>query len=79
MTLKTPKQQLIDILDNLTPEQHTHLLTVAQQLQRSPLPPGTSGNTLLALLDEVAFAEGEADTIMQAIRDNEEIDWDGWK
>lgn len=75
----TLKEQLYATVDQLTPEQQAHLLAVARQLQASPLPPGTSGAALLNALDDFTFAPGEVDTMMTAIRDNEEIDWDGWR
>ena len=74
------KDQIIQELENLTPEQQAHLLGIARQLQRSPLPPGTSGDLLADEVHRFVFPPGALDEMMQAIKECcEEIDWDGWQ
>lgn len=75
----TLKEQLYATLDLLTLEQQSHLLAVARQLQMDSLPVGTAGTILLDSLDHFRFDMGEVNQIMEAIHDNEEIDWNGWQ
>ncbi len=79
METNTIKQQIIDVLDDLTPEQQAQLLTVANGLRRSKLPPGTPGEVLLAKREEFGFTSKDLDEMMQAIREGDEIDWAGWE
>lgn len=74
------KDQIIHELDKLTSAQQEQLLDMARRLQQSPLPPGTSGNVLLAHMDDFQFAPGAVDEMMRAIDAGcERIDWDGWQ
>lgn len=75
----TLKEQLYATLDLLTLEQQSHLLAVARQLQMDSLLVGTAGTILLDSLDQFRFDIGEVNQIMEAIHDNEEIDWNGWQ
>ena len=80
MATPTVKEQIIDELDRLTPSQQAHLLGVARQLQRTPLPPGTPGEVLIEHMDRFTFAPGALDEMMRAIEEDcERIDWDGWQ
>ncbi len=63
------REQIIQQIDYLTPDQQAHLLAVARQLHQSLLPPGTSGDALLAARDRFAFAPGDVDEMMQAIEE----------
>ncbi len=65
----TVKEQLLETLDGLTPQQQAHLLTVARQLQASTPPPGTAGNVLIDALDTFDFAPGEVDVMMTTIEE----------
>jgi len=74
------KQQLIEALDHLTPNQQSYLLGLVHQLQHQSPPLGTDGKALLAAIDQFIFPPGAIEEMMQAIDKNcEEIDWDGWQ
>lgn len=79
MVTPSLREQLIEEVDSLTPDQQAHLLAVARHLRKSTLPPGTPGETLLANMTHFTFAPGAVDEMMQAIEAGcERIDWDGW-
>lgn len=74
------KEQIIQELDHLTPDQQAHLLSIARRLQQSPLPPGTPGEALIALRDQLDFPPGALDEMLAAIEEEtERIDWNGWQ
>ncbi len=82
METNTIKQQIIDVLDDLTPHQQERLLAVANDLRRSKLPPGTPGEVLLAKREEFVDDIEAVRELMQIIEEekaNERIDWDGWQ
>jgi hypothetical protein len=73
------KQQIMDALARLSLEQQNRVLELAQALGTTTLPPGTSGETLLAHAGDFHFEPGELDAMIQAIEDGcERIDADGW-
>ena len=73
------REQIIQQIDYLTPDQQSHLLAVARQLHQSQLPPGTSGDALLSAQGRFSFAPGDVDAMMQTIEEGcGNIDWDGW-
>ena len=74
------KEQILQEVDKLNPEQQEQLLRVARQLQASTLPPGTPGEVLLANAGRFQFAPealGEMQRIIEEER--EKIDWEGWQ
>jgi|tagenome__1003787_1003787.scaffolds.fasta_scaffold17799021_2 hypothetical protein len=72
------KEEIIDQVDKLTPEQQQALLDYAQRLQS--LPAGTPGEVLLEHMNDFDFAPGEVDEMMRAIEEGcERIDLDEWK
>lgn len=59
--MDTVGEQIIEEIDRLTPDQQAQLLTFVRQLchsvlPQSILPPGTSGDALLAAQDHFHFA-----------------------
>jgi hypothetical protein len=73
------KEQIVNELDRLTPDQQQQILTYAKQLV-GVLPSGTSGNVLLNRMDSFHFEPGAVDEMLKIIEaDCERIDWDGWQ
>jgi hypothetical protein len=72
------KDQIIDELDKLTPDQQEKLLNFTKRLQAtSPTP--TSGDLLLAHIDTFSFDPNDLDEIAKAIEEGcEKVDLDGW-
>lgn len=78
--MESVREQILEEIDHLTPDQQAHLLALARQLRQSRLPPGTPGDVLLAARDRFTFAPGDVDEMMQAIEEGcENIDWDSWR
>ena len=74
------KEQILQEVEKLNPQQQKQLLQVARQMQQSTLPLGTPGEVLLADLERYHFEPGELDEMMRVIEEEtERIDWDGWK
>ncbi|MBZ0275965.1 MAG: hypothetical protein K8I60_07470 [Anaerolineae bacterium] len=61
------REQIIQQIDGLTPDQQAHLLAVARHLHQSHLPPGMPGESLLAARDRFTFTPGDVDEMMSAI------------
>ena len=72
------KEQIVQQIDELSPEQQQELLNYARRLQT--MPAGTPGEVLLQHSRDFNFEPGEVDEMMQAIEEGcERIDWDEWK
>jgi hypothetical protein len=69
MATPTIKSQLLDVLDQLLPHQQAQLLEMAQRLQRTAKPQGTSGHNLLAYSEQLALSDEEARAMQNAIED----------
>jgi hypothetical protein len=70
--MDTVREQILEEIDHLTPDQQAQVLSMMRQLRQSTpphsiLPPGTSGDVLLAAQDRFKFSPGDVDEMMQAI------------
>lgn len=73
------KEQLLQEVDRLDPQQQEQLLRMARQMQQQT-PLGTPGEVLLADVERYHFEPGELDEMLRVIEEEtERIDWDGWK
>lgn len=73
------REQILEEVDKLNPQQQEQLLRVARQLQQST-PPGTPGEVLLALAGRFRFAPDALDEMVSIIEEErEKIDWEGWQ
>lgn len=81
MTSISVKEQIIEELDHLSPEQQLQILEYAKSIQSvSQLPKGIPGDRLLARAQEINFpAEALAEIEKAIAEDCERIDWDGWQ
>jgi hypothetical protein len=78
MALPSIKQTLLDEIDKLTAEQQARVLEFTRSLQQ-PLPPATSGEDLIALVQELAFDPADLAAMETAIAEGcGKIDWDEW-
>ena len=74
------KEQLLQEVDRLDPQQQEQLLRMARQMQQRATPLGTPGEVLLADVERYHFEPGELDEMLRVIEEEtERIDWDGWK
>ena len=74
------REQILQEVDKLNPQQQEQLLRVARQLRQPLVLAGTPGEVLLADLDQYQFEPGELDEMLKAIEEEtERIDWDGWQ
>jgi len=74
------REQILEEVDKLDPQQQEQLLRVARQLQQPAALVGLPGEVLLADLDHYQFEPGELDEMLKAIEEEtERIDWDGWQ
>ncbi len=74
------REQILEEVDKLNPQQQEQLLRVARQLQQPATLAGTPGEVMLADLDRYQFEPGELDEMLEAIGEEaERIDWDGWQ
>ncbi len=72
------REQIIQELDQLTPEQQQRLFDYAKRLRA--LPEGTPGNVLLEHMEDFDFEPGEVDDMMQAIEEScEQVNLNEWK
>lgn len=74
------KDQISQEVDRLTTWQQKQLLHLARQMQKSPLPPGTPGEVLLANAERFQYAPEALDEMRKVIEEErEKVDWDGWQ
>lgn len=74
------KEQIIQEVEKLNPEQQEQLLRLVRQMQMPTAPLGTPGEVLLADLDRYQYEPGELDEMLKVIEEEtERIDWDGWR
>jgi hypothetical protein len=73
------KEQIIDGIERLSPDQQVRVLELVQTLRASAPLQGTAGSLLLAHLEKLQFEAGEVDRMMKAIEEDcERVDADGW-
>ena len=78
MAAPSLKQELLKEIDQLTPEQQAQVLQFTRALH-STLPPGTPGNDLIALADQLNFDSDDLAAMEAAINAGcGKIDWDEW-
>lgn len=74
------KEQLLQEVNRLDPQQQEQLLRMARQMRQRATPLGTPGEVLLADVERYQFEPGELDEMLRVIEEEtERIDWDGWK
>lgn len=74
------KEQILLEVDKLTAQQQEQLLHFARQMQKSPLPPGTPGEVLLANAERFQYDLEALDEMRKIIEEErKKIDWDGWQ
>ncbi len=79
MATTSLKEQIIDVLDRLSPAQQAEVLAFTKRLL-NPLPPGTPGEVLLARMNSFQFKPGTLEEMARVIEEDcERIDWDGWE
>lgn len=73
------KEQILQEVEKLNPQQQERLLRLAQQMQQRATPLGTPGEVLLANAHRFDFApEDLADMLRVIEEERENIDWEGW-
>ena len=73
------REQLLNEFDRLSPEKQRQVLEFTRTLD-STLPPGISGEVLLAHMGTFHFEPGDLDEIAQIIEDEfEQIDLNEWQ
>ncbi len=70
MVAPSVKEQLLEQIETLTPEQQQQVLDFMLSLQHSQLPPGTPGEVLLARMGTFQFEAGELEAMQQAIEEH---------
>ena len=72
------KEQILQEVEKLNPQQQAQLLHVARQMQgQTPL--GTPGEVLLANVHRFNFAPEDLAEMVRIIEEEREnIDWEGW-
>ena len=76
MSTLTIKQQIIEKLEHLTPEQQARALDFIASIS---LPPGTPGKEAVRLLSEIKIDLDDLQRMEQAIEEEfEKVDLNGW-
>jgi hypothetical protein len=82
MTVSSVRDQLLSEFDKLSPEHQQRVLEFTRRLHRNQLPPGTPGEVMIALAEELNFSKADLDEMVAAIEDPEsgceKIDWNEW-
>ena len=79
MAARSVKEEIISVLEHLTPEQQRQVLEFTQRMT-TRLSAGTPGEVLMAAAREVNFDPADLEEMQQAIEEGcERIDWDGWR
>jgi hypothetical protein len=74
------REQIIEVIDQLTPEQQTQLLALARNMRDRPPVQGVPGEVWLAAKDRFNFSPDYIDIMMKDIEDEcENIDWASWE
>jgi hypothetical protein len=72
------KNQIVELLDHLSPEQQEQLLIYANIIRGEPTP-GTPADVWLRLMGTFQFEVGELADMGRAIEEGcENIDWESW-
>lgn len=71
-TLPTPKQQILDLLDTLSPEDLERVLQFIQTMHEE-LPPGIPGDELIAFFNQFEITPQEADEMTKILDEIEQM------
>ena len=76
----TVKEEIINQLDDLSPDQQRRVLDFTRKIKAETLPEGTPGEVLWELARSINFDPEDLKEIAEAIEaECERIDWDGWQ